>query len=205
MQRAQVVHRARPGDRTADYNFRFRKSHECEHSSSRVGRFRIDWEIFRDVIAAGDTYVFAEDTPMGDAHAYWFGPGVRSYVAEQDGGVVGMYRSSPTSAAAARMSPMRRSWCLPRGRAKASGGVWDSTASTRPRTMGFLAMQFNFVVSTNVAAVRLWQSLGFTIVGTLPKVFRHRELGFVDAYVMHRSLEPVAQDADAGTRRSGKM
>jgi ribosomal protein S18 acetylase RimI-like enzyme len=57
------------------------------------------------------------------------------------------------------------------------------------RRLGFRAMQFNFVVSTNTAAVALWQGLGFAIVGTLPKVFQHQELGCVDAYVMYRSLE----------------
>ena len=56
---------------------------------------------------------------------------------------------------------------------------------------GFLAMQFNFVVSTNAAAVALWQSLGFAIVGTLPRAFRHAQLGDVDAYVMYRSLETI--------------
>ena len=49
-------------------------------------------------------------------------------------------------------------------------------------------MQFNMVVSTNEAAVALWKKFGFTIVGTLPKVFRHKKLGLVDAYVMHRFL-----------------
>jgi ribosomal protein S18 acetylase RimI-like enzyme len=56
------------------------------------------------------------------------------------------------------------------------------------RRLGFRAMQFNFVVSTNEAAVRLWQKLGFEIVGTLPGAFHHPEKGYVDVYVMFRSL-----------------
>jgi ribosomal protein S18 acetylase RimI-like enzyme len=56
---------------------------------------------------------------------------------------------------------------------------------------GYLAMQFNFVVSTNRAAVSLWQKLGFSIVGTLPKAFLHQSLGYVDAYVMYRFLDDV--------------
>ena len=56
---------------------------------------------------------------------------------------------------------------------------------------GFRAMQFNIVVSTNEAAVALWKKLGFSIVGTLPEVFRHESLGFVDAYVMHRFLDDI--------------
>jgi ribosomal protein S18 acetylase RimI-like enzyme len=56
------------------------------------------------------------------------------------------------------------------------------------RLRGFRAMQFNFVVSSNTRAVRLWQSLGFDIVGTLPLAFEHPANGFVDAFVMFRSL-----------------
>jgi ribosomal protein S18 acetylase RimI-like enzyme len=54
--------------------------------------------------------------------------------------------------------------------------------------LGFLAMQFNLVVSTNTGAVRLWQKLGFDIVGTLPRAFRHPEHGLVDAFVMYKWL-----------------
>ena len=54
--------------------------------------------------------------------------------------------------------------------------------------LGFRAMQFNFVISTNEAAIALWRSLGFAVVETLPAAFRHRERGFVDVYVMFRSL-----------------
>jgi ribosomal protein S18 acetylase RimI-like enzyme len=57
------------------------------------------------------------------------------------------------------------------------------------RRLGVRAMQFNFVVSTNAPAVRLWRQFGFSIVGTLPGAFRHSQLGFVDSYVMFRTLE----------------
>jgi len=56
---------------------------------------------------------------------------------------------------------------------------------------GFLAMQFNFVVSTNAGALALWKALGFSIVGTLPRAFRHRALGCVDAHVLYRSLDDI--------------
>jgi ribosomal protein S18 acetylase RimI-like enzyme len=56
------------------------------------------------------------------------------------------------------------------------------------RRQGYLAMQFNDVVSTNLAAVMLWKKLGFSVVGTLPKAFRHQRLGYVDAYVMYQLL-----------------
>jgi ribosomal protein S18 acetylase RimI-like enzyme len=56
------------------------------------------------------------------------------------------------------------------------------------RSRGFRAMQFNFVVATNERAVRLWQLLGFAVVGRLPGAFEHPALGFVDALVMYREL-----------------
>ena len=56
------------------------------------------------------------------------------------------------------------------------------------RRLGFQAMQFNFMVSTNEVAVRLWQKLGFRIIGTLPGAFHHRQHGFVDAHVMFKQL-----------------
>ena len=58
------------------------------------------------------------------------------------------------------------------------------------RRLGFRAIQFNYVISTNTAAIKLWQDLGFEIVGTLPHAFHHPQKGYVDAYVMYRSLLP---------------
>jgi ribosomal protein S18 acetylase RimI-like enzyme len=68
------------------------------------------------------------------------------------------------------------------------GGAMCEHSLEEARRKGFLAMQFNLVVSTNRSAVALWEKMGFKIVGTLPKVYRHQELGLVDAYVMHRFL-----------------
>jgi len=56
------------------------------------------------------------------------------------------------------------------------------------KSQGFIGMQFNFVVSTNEPAIRLWQSLGFKIIGTTPRGFKHQKLGYVDTYAMYREL-----------------
>jgi len=149
------------------------------------------WPIFQAVVATGTTYVFAPDTPREDARAYWFGAGIRSFAAEDEGRIVGMYKlianNRDLGSHVANASFMVDPAASGRGHGEAMGRHCLGEA----RRAGFLAMQFNFVVSTNTAAVKLWQRLGFAIVGTLPAVFQHRELGLVDAYVMHRRLDDV--------------
>ena len=142
------------------------------------------WPIFREVIATGDTYVFSPDTPREDAFAYWFGPGVTSYVAEAEGCIVGMYKIVQNQRDLGSHVANASFMVAPSSSGKGVGRHMGRHALREARRNGFLGMQFNFVVSTNAAAVALWQSLGFAIVGTLPKAFRHRDLGYVDAFVM---------------------
>jgi ribosomal protein S18 acetylase RimI-like enzyme len=77
---------------------------------------------------------------------------------------------------------------LANARGQGIGRAMAEHCLSEARRLGFRAMQFNFVISTNVAAIRLWQELGFNIVGTLPGAFSHPEKGYVDVYVMYRSL-----------------
>ncbi len=146
------------------------------------------WKIFREVVSAEDTYVFAPDTPESDARDYWFGPGVASFVALSDGEIMGMYKLVANYRDLGSHVANASFMVSPRAQGKGIGREMGLRALDEAKARGFLAMQFNFVVSTNTTAVSLWQSLGFEIVGTLPKVFRHRQFGLVDAYVMHRFL-----------------
>ena len=79
---------------------------------------------------------------------------------------------------------------LRRGAVDARAPLLPQPAASQQQAvaMGFRAMQFNLVVASNVRAVRLWQHLGFAIVGTLPGAFRHHTLGYVDAHVMFKTL-----------------
>jgi L-amino acid N-acyltransferase YncA len=155
--------------------------------------FEAMWAIFRDVTATGDTYTFGPDTPREDVFAYWFGPGVVSYVAEGGGRVVGMYRIVANQRDRGSHVANASFMVAPASSGRGIGRQMGEHCLREARRRGFRAMQFNFVVSTNAAAVTLWRNLGFAIVGTLPKAFAHGELGEVDAYVMYRSLEdPIA-------------
>ncbi|HJU41878.1 MAG TPA: GNAT family N-acetyltransferase [Vicinamibacterales bacterium] len=149
------------------------------------------WRVFRAVIAAGDTYTFLPDTPRSDALAYFMGPGIKSWVIEDaNGRVIGMYKLIPNHGGLGSHVANASFMVDPSAQGSGAGRAMGEHCLEEARQAGYEAMQFNFVVSTNTAAVALWKKLGFEIVGTLPKAFRHATLGKVDAYVMFRSLVP---------------
>jgi GNAT superfamily N-acetyltransferase len=150
------------------------------------------WEIFHAVIAPGDTYVFDPQMSRSDALAYWFRSDTHTYISESDGQIVGTYILKPNQPALGSHVANAAFMVSPMARGLGVGRRMGEHCLDEARRLGFRAMQFNFVVSTNEPAVRLWQQLGFSIVGALPRAFRHSQLGFVDAYVMFRTLEPVA-------------
>lgn len=146
------------------------------------------WRIFHAVVAGGDTYTFPPDTPRADALAYFTGPGIRSWVIEDAGRVIGMYKLIPNYAGLGSHVANASFMVDPAAQGSGAGRAMGEHCLAEARHAGYEAMQFNFVVSTNTAAVELWKKLGFQIVGTLPKAFRHKTLGKVDAYVMFKEL-----------------
>ncbi len=113
---------------------------------------------------------------------------VTTYVACLDYTVVGTYILKPNQPGLGSHVANAGYMVKPGVHGQGVGRAMCEHSLAEAREAGFRAMQFNMVVSTNEAALALWKKLGFTIVGTLPKVFRHKKLGLVDAYVMHRFL-----------------
>ena len=146
------------------------------------------WEIFHAVVSRGDTYTFAPDTTQEEAHAIWMSPQVWTYVATDNGSVVGTYFMRTNQPGLGSHVVNAGYMVKPGAQGRGIGRAMCEHSLAEARALGFLAMQYNIVVSTNESAVALWKKMGFEIVGTLPKVFRHLELGLVDAYVMHRFL-----------------
>lgn len=144
--------------------------------------------IILPVIRAGITYALDPEMEEAAAVAYWTGPDRETFVAEEAGVVLGTYYLRANQAGGgdhvANCGYMTKAGATGRGIARRMG----EHSLLEARRRGFLAMQFNFVVSTNLRAIALWQSLGFAIVGRLPAAFRHPQAGLVDALVMHRSL-----------------
>jgi len=145
------------------------------------------WDIFREVVAARDTYAFDPGMSRHDALGYWFQADTRTYVAESRGRILGTYILRPNQSGGGSHVANAAFMVAPNARGQGIGRVMDEHCLSEARLLGFRAMQFNFVVSTNDSAVRLWQKLGFKIVGTLPGAFHHPEKGYVDVYVMFRS------------------
>ena len=146
------------------------------------------WQIIEPMVRAGDTYTLPREMSREDALTYWFSPGHEVFVAEMDGSIVGTYyfRANQKGGGAhvANCGYVTAQNATGRGVARAM--CVHSLEVARQR--GFRAMQFNFVVSTNERAVRLWTSLGFETIGRLPDAFLHPTLGYVDALVMYRAL-----------------
>lgn len=147
------------------------------------------WAIMEPVFRAGETYAFDPAITEAEAQRVWIEVPAATYVAvDETGMLLGTYYIKPNQpglgahvcncgyivAAAARGQGIASRLC--------------EHSQDEARRLGFRAMQFNLVVSTNTGAVHLWQTLGFPIVGTLPGAFNHPRLGYVDAYVMYKQL-----------------
>jgi ribosomal protein S18 acetylase RimI-like enzyme len=146
------------------------------------------WNIIKAVISTGDTYVFDPGTPEDEMLNYWFAPDKYVYVAEDDGEIVGTFWLKPNYPALGSHVCNAAYMVLPDASGKGIGRQMAEYSLDEARRLGFTAMQFNFVVKSNTAAVRLWQSIGMEIIGEIPDAFDHRKLGLTNAYVMYRKL-----------------
>jgi ribosomal protein S18 acetylase RimI-like enzyme len=146
------------------------------------------WKILEPTFRAAETYCLPHDITRDEALIYWFGAGNQVFVAQDGEEIVGTYYLRANQ----RGGGSHIANCGYMTAAHASGrGVARTMclhSKEQAKRDGFRAMQFNFVVSTNERAVRLWLSLGFRVVGPVPQAFAHPRYGFVDAFVMFSEL-----------------
>jgi ribosomal protein S18 acetylase RimI-like enzyme len=147
------------------------------------------WIILEPMIRAGETYTLPREMTREAALAYWFGGDHEVFVAEDGGEIVGTYFLQPNQKGGG--SHVANCGYVTAGHATGRGiaAAMCRHSMERARERGFRAMQFNFVVSTNERAVKLWKRLGFQVVGELPGAFLHPSRGFVNALVMYRHLD----------------
>ncbi len=144
--------------------------------------------IILPVIRAGEAYALDPAMSEEAALAYWFGEGKTVFVAEEDGAILGTYYIRANQAGGGDHVANAGYATAAAARGKGVARAMALHSFDQARALGFAAMQFNFVVSSNAAAVHLWTALGFATVGRVPGAFRHPTLGAVDALVMHRPL-----------------
>tara|TARA_R110002110_G_scaffold89076_1_gene232116 strand:- start:299 stop:868 length:570 start_codon:yes stop_codon:yes gene_type:complete len=149
------------------------------------------WPIVRAVVGRGDTYAYAPDIEEGDAQSVWMltGPSrAATYVATLDGEVVATATLKPNQPGLGDHIANAAWMVAPAVASRGIGRGFAQFVIDEARRLSYLGMQFNAVVATNARAIALWESLGFTIVGTVPRAFRHSVEGFVSVHIMHRDL-----------------
>jgi len=146
------------------------------------------WPTFQAIVEAQETYAFDPAITQEAARALWIDLPLHTFVAEEDGELFGSYYLKPNAAGPGRHVCNCGYMVAPAARGKGVAQRMCEHSLQVARDAGFLAMQFNSVVATNTVAVALWQKMGFEIVGTLPRAYRHRTLGLVDCHVMYRWL-----------------
>jgi L-amino acid N-acyltransferase YncA len=145
---------------------------------------------FRAIVAAGETYAYPEDLDDDGVADLWSeAPPGRTVVAvDEDGTVLGTASMGPNRPGRGAHIATASFMVDPAAQGRGVGRALGVEALRWAREQGFHGMQFNAVVETNVAAVRLWQALGFEIMTTIPEAFEHARHGRVGLHVMYRRL-----------------
>lgn len=153
------------------------------------------WDIFKKVISTGDTYVFDPGTSKESLEKHWFADYMDTFVAVENDEILGTYIIKPNQIDLGNHIANCGYMVNPKYQGQGIGKLLCEHSINFAKEKGFLGIQFNIVVSTNEAAVKLWQKFGFEIIGKTPKGFRHKTLGFVDTYVMFKDLQTNFPDA----------
>ena len=147
------------------------------------------WRTIKPVFRAGESYPFARDITESDARHAWMDLPTATYVAiDEHGRVAGTYYIKPNQPGLGAHVANCGYIVSEAARGQGLAATLCQHSQDEARRLSFRAMQFNLVVATNEAAVKVWQRCGFAIVATLPGAFHHPVNGFVDAYVMYKDL-----------------
>jgi L-amino acid N-acyltransferase YncA len=147
------------------------------------------WPIYLDIVQAGETYAYDPGTTREQGEKIWLEQPRKTYVFEQDGEIPGTYYLKTNQPGPGDHVCNCGYMVSPSARGKGLATSMCEHSQLIARELGYKAMQFNFVASSNEGAVRLWTRLGFLTVGKLPKAFHHPTKGYVDALVMYKWLE----------------
>ncbi|GAB5500764.1 MAG: N-acetyltransferase [Pseudohongiellaceae bacterium] len=150
--------------------------------------FEAIWPIFQAVVAAGDTYGYRPDTSKEEAFRLWMESPRQTYVVEVDGQILGTYYLKTNQEGPGAHVCNCGYMVATAARGQGLATLMCEHSQREAIRLGYRAMQFNLVASSNVGAVALWEKLGFAQVGRLPQAFNHPKRGYVDALVMYKWL-----------------
>jgi len=141
------------------------------------------------IIRAGETYPYAMDMTVDQARRMWLDVTEAAYVAEDDNGqLLGTYYIKPNQPTLGAHVANCGYMVAEQARGRGVATAMCEHSQEEALRLGYRAMQFNLVVETNEASVHLWKKMGFDVVGRLPGAFNHAKFGFVDAFIMYKTL-----------------
>ena len=146
------------------------------------------WSIVEPIIRAGETYVFDPNSSREKMLDYWMAADKQTYVAERDGQILGTFYLKANQPDRGSHVVNAGFMVSPDSSGKGIGKAMAEFSLIEAKRLGYRAMQFNFVVKSNLPAVRLWKKMGFEIIGEIPEAFSHPNLGLTSVYVMYRKL-----------------
>jgi L-amino acid N-acyltransferase YncA len=147
------------------------------------------WPIFHEIVSAGETYAYPQDTTKNEALKIWLQAPRKTYVFEDDNKILGTYYIKTNQSGPGSHVCNCGYMVSSKARGKGLATAMCEHSQKVALELGYKAMQFNFVAASNEGAIRLWNKLGFEIVGRLPKAFNHPTKGYVDALVMYKWLQ----------------
>jgi ribosomal protein S18 acetylase RimI-like enzyme len=146
------------------------------------------WDIIRQVIAEGDTYVFSPESSKEKMLAYWIGSDKHTYVATINDTVAGTFIIRDNQPDLGSHIANASFMTSPSAEGQGIGRAMGEFSLVEAKRLGYKAMQFNFVIASNERAIRLWEKLGFKIIGEIPEAFNHKKHGLTNAFIMYRKI-----------------
>lgn len=146
------------------------------------------WPIFYEIVSAGETYAYPVDISKIEAKKLWMNLPQKTFIVVDNNEVLGTYYIKTNQAGPGSHVCNCGYMVSSQSRGKGIATIMCEHSQKIALDLGYKAMQFNFVASSNTGAIRLWNKLGFKTVGTLPKAFNHPKLGYIDALVMYKWL-----------------
>lgn len=150
--------------------------------------FELFWPVFKAVVSAQETYAFDPEMDFASAYQLWCLSPQKTFVMKENGVILGSYYIKANASGPSSHISNCGYMVSPESRGKGVARQLCLHSQQIAVELGYSAMQFNSVVSSNEIAVNLWKKLGYKIIGTIPNAYQHKKLGFVDAYIMHKQL-----------------